>query len=649
VPTVGVTHNIELGGRYYMLRPGSYLKRAAPMFGPRFSTGDPDFNNLSGWQHWAQRCFVGGIDAELFADDAMYDDGAGVDTTTHEQVTLSRDLARGAGSNWTVGGTSLPRKFFVWNAALWSVTIPATGTAGVLWKYDPSTDGWTSIATVTDNCVRGVAVFDGKVFFAGRKLDNSAAKLSYGTTSALTAFTTVTLPAGITSGAATAVRTFQQKLYVSFSSQVWRLKDDLTWDGNTVFYKASAASDSNYMVAMEPHLGFLYMLSQNGHVHRTDGNSTFDIWNWDGQTTGVAMRSFDGRLFIATYEYTNTADVGFAVLYQMSGSAVTQLKRWGKGTEANTIGNLLVFDRKMFYGAGNLLGARRGFGIAAYDPIEDAHSIIAANGDTVTYAPGSAPYVAYLVDDVFAFGGYLFASVRGHGLFKTPYQPRDYSLGLRTYDISVAGGAPGAQNGGWFTTSTYDAGTPGVLKLWRKIVVDYYLPTSATSITVEYSTDNGTSWTLLNTISQANGANLATRERKDLFLNSVQAVSLKLRFTLRSTTTSKTPTFFGFVVSYLPIPEPNWMWSFTIVMSEKQVLVDGTEEGNDTEEEMSFLRNLFRTKQMVHFTDIDDSVWAAAGQPGVFIYDIEFRIPDPSSQPLEGDIAVTLLEAVETY
>lgn len=649
MPSVGVTHSIELGGRYYMLRPGSYIKRAAPQFGARFSTGDPDFNNLSGWQHWAQRCFVGGMDAELYADDAMYDDGVGVNTSEHERVTLSRDLARGSGANWAVGATSTNRRFFVWNDALWCVTLPASGTASVLWKYNAGTDGWVNTATVTDNCVKAVAVFDGKVFFAGRKLDNSAAKLQYGTTNALTAFTTVSLPAGITSGAATALRTFQQKLYVSFSAQIWRLKDDLTWDGNTVFYKASAASDSNFMVAMEPHLGFLYMLSQNGHVHRTDGNSTFDIWNWDGQTRGVAMRSFDGRLFIATVEYTSTTDVGFGVLYQMSGSAVTQLKRWGKDTEANTLGNLLVFDRKLFYGAGNLMGMRRGFGIAAYDPIEDAHSIIASNGDNATYGPGAAPYTDMLVDDVIVFGGLMFASIRGHGIFRTPYKPRDYYLGLRSYDVTSAGGAPGILNGGWFTSSTYDAGTPGVRKLWRKIIVDYYLATTATSITVEYSTDNGTSWTLVGTVSSANGASVNTRARKEYWLENIQAVSFKLRFTLRSTSGSKTPTLFGFVVSYLPIPEPNWLWSFTIVMSEKQELIDGNEETNDTEEEMSFLRNLFRTKQMVHFTDIDGSSWASGGQPGVLPYDIEFRVFDATTQPLEGEITVTLLEAVETY
>ena len=51
MPGVGTTHHISLGGHYYLLKPASYQKRVAPQFGARFTTGDPDYNNLSFWQH----------------------------------------------------------------------------------------------------------------------------------------------------------------------------------------------------------------------------------------------------------------------------------------------------------------------------------------------------------------------------------------------------------------------------------------------------------------------------------------------------------------------------------------------------------------------------------------------------------------------
>src|SRR3546814_4970647 len=96
----------------------------------------------------------------------------------------------------------------------------------------------------------------------------------------------------------------------------------------------------------------------------------------------------------------------------MSGSAMTQLKRWGDNTHATRIGNMLVYDRKLWYGASNLLGStadRDGFGVACYDPIEDAHSIFATSGDTSTFGTGSLPFNHFIVDDQIFFGGYLFA------------------------------------------------------------------------------------------------------------------------------------------------------------------------------------------------------------------------------------------------
>lgn len=644
MPGVGTTHHIQLGGHYYLLKPGSYQKKVAPQFGARFTTGDPDYNNLSIWQHWAQKCFVGGMDAEVWEDDAMYDDGVGVDTTKHEMVRLSRDLLRGGGSNWAVGATSRPRKFVIYNNKLYCVTVPETDVASTLWEYVPASDGWTQIATFPASFhVYAIGTFDGKLFVGGRTVASTTV-LRY-STGTLATWTTITNPTGVTE-AVTAFRSFQQKLYVAYGAQIWRLKDNQTWDGNVVFYKTNANSESNYITAMESHLGFLYMLSQNGHIHRTDGNSTFDIWNWDGGTRGVALRSFDGRLFVITYEYTETANTGFGVLYQMSGSAVTQLKRWGKDTEANIIGSLTVHDRRLFYGASNLLGMQAGFGVAVYDPIEDAHSILASNSDTTSFALSGTANSSHVVDDVIFFKGYMFVSVRGHGLFKTQYKPQDAKrsviVGTRTYDISKAGAQPNPQNGGWLTTSTYDAGTVGLRKLWRKITVDYSIPNTNTSIHVEYSTNEGQSWTSCGTITA-----VGNRVNHTFTLDNVIANTFKLRFTLRSVNQLSSPHLFGFVVSYLPLPEPNWMWTFTIVLPLQQKLLDGTTETVDTEAELAFLSSTYRTKAMIVFQDIDGTYWSSSTAEGTIIYDLIVWVPNIHST-LEGEVQVTLLESLET-
>lgn len=652
---VGATHHIKLGTHYYMLRPGSYSRRPAPTFGARFTTGDPDWNNLSMWQHWAQRCFIGGAGQDLWADDAMYDEAIGLDTTDHEVVRLSRDLQRGAGSNWRVssdatGVAASGFKAFVFNSKLYVLTIPAAGYESKLWEYSQATDGWTSKTAIAgkDICGRSVALFDGKVFIGGYSTATGKAKVIYDDGN-LGSWTTLALPSSTEDDAKWAVHAmqgFQQRLYIAYGTRVWRFKEDggsYVKDGNTVFYKANANSSSNRIVSMEVHLGFLYMLSSNGHVHRSDGNATFDIWNWDGQTEGVAIRSFDGRLFILTFEYTETTDVGYGCLYQMSGSAVTLLKRWGDETEKTRIGNMRVYDRKLWYGASNGLGfagVNRVFGVAVYDPVEDAHSIAVSNGDSSTYTKGTAG-LNWIVDDQIHFGGQIFAFVRGWGAFRTPYKPKDVLNGIRRYDITRAGTSVADTNGGWVTTSTYDAGTAGVKKMWRKIIVDAATPTG-TSLVVAYSLDNGTSWTTAGTVTVP-----SARKEWTFFLNNKISTSLKLRITLRSTDATKTPTLWGFVVSYMPMPEPNWMWTFSIVLANKVTLLDGTVRTQDTEAELDYLTGLQRSGALVDFIDVDGVVWATNG-PGVMIYDMTQNLRD-LLQPLESDVSMTLLEAVEIY
>jgi hypothetical protein len=330
---------------------------------------------------------------------------------------------------------------------------------------------------------------------------------------------------------------------------------------------------------------------------------------------------------------------------------MTQLKRYGTSNRATRIGNMVTYDRKMFYGASNLLGfggTRLGFGVACYDPIEDAHSIMASTADTVTYASGALPYANYIVDDQIFYGGFLYCFVRGHGAFRTPYAQGDLSLGtsasggLRHFDVTSAGGSLIAQNGGWLSTSTYDAGTVGVRKLWRKITIDVSIPTNC-GVVLDYSINNGSTWVTVGTFNT-----VTSRGRFEAFLNNVISTSLKLRFTLRSTDLTSTPVFYGFAVSYLPTIEPNWLWTMTLMIVDKVVLLDGTAESMSTESELTFLGDAFRTKQLVHLTDAEGESWASNGNPGVLIYDMTMQMV-ALNQPLEAWVTVSLLEAVETY
>jgi len=160
---------------------------------------------------------------------------------------------------------------------------------------------------------------------------------------------------------------------------------------------------------------------------------------------------------------------------------------------------------------------------------------------------------------------------------------------------------------------------------------------------VDYSLDNGQTWTAAGTVSEQ-----VQRKRFNFYLQNKISTSLKLRFTLRSTSNTVTPVIFGWVVSYLPMPDPNWMWSFTIVLSESQTLLDNSVDTVNTESEIAYLEGLFRTKQLTSFTEADGTRWEGTGQPGVLVYDITTNLRD-LTQPLEGEVTITLLEAVESY
>lgn len=642
---VGTTHHIKLGTHELIIDQGSYRKAGAPVFGPRFTTGNVDYSNLSFWQHWVQSCWVGGMGAPDWIDDAMYDAGVGVDTSTHEVALLSRDMGKGT-TGWTpTGETDMRRRFALHQGVMYALNLNTAGDAK-LYKYTPSTDTWAVFKTWVGKTGQSIAVFAGNIYVG---LGDGSIEYWNGS-----AWTVIAEPTGNAGVPAAALANFRGRLYACFGRKIWRLKTDNTWDGSTVFFDAAGVTkfvDSAY------HLGFLYFLSENGHVVRTDGNVTFDIWQWDGHVTGTGLVSYDGRLFVGTYEFTDSVGVGEGVIYQFSGAAVTEIKRWGRVGRATSPGRFTVAHRKLFYGASDLLGFsvdKTGFGIAVYVAAEDSHAIFASNRDNVTYPDSLGAGRSWQVDDVVYFQGYLYSSVRGHGFFKTRLQTRDVSRYVATYDTTAAGAAAHADNGGWLTSSDFDAGTPGLQKLWRRIVVHCDLPTVNQSVRVSYSLDGGETWVVAGTVSKETAA---TRYAKAFYLENVRSNRLKYKLQLDSTDGTRTPQVRGVVVSYLPQPEPNWQWSFTIMLADKIELLDGSEGTFDVNAITQYLENAFRAQDLLFFQDVDQSKWVMdqdgiTERSGVLILDFakDLHFIGPASDgSLEGTIRVTLQEAVESY
>lgn len=642
---VGTTHHIRIGDDYHLIRLGSYERRGAPLFGSRFTTGDPDYNNLTLWQYWVQTCWIGGMGAETWIDDAMYDEGVGVDTSQHEVAVLARDLGpngafeRGnSGGNWDLEGGVTKRQFIEFNDKLYCLsTTPAGGGDANLYVFDDATEDWGLVHNFPSTQVLTMCAFRGRLYFG-----DDGAQLSIMSTAE--AFTGVAKPSGITD-TPRMMMVYRDRMYVGFGTELWRMKPDGTWDGSTAFFDAVGI---NRFSGAEVHLGFLYFSSANGHILRTDGNNTFDLWAFDGGVTVSGLRSYDGRLFVAVNEPLVGTTAAQGVLYQFTGSAVTELKRWGRDGHETSLGRLRVIGNRLFYGASDLLGIDDGFGIAVYDAIEDAHHIWSAIRDAATYAAGTEN-TNYQVDDVFFWKGYVYCSVRGHGIFRTVLTYRDFSRYLATYDTSTAGASEGAQNGGWWSSSDFDAGTPGLVKMWDAVTVHVDLPTSDCSAHVEYSLDGGATWIDLGAVTKTGSetryaTELPVRDGQEM----VTATRFKYRVTVRSTDSTRTPAVRGVVVRYLPIPEPTWEWDFRIYLSESQELLDGTVDDLtqvELEAKRANILNAYRNQTPVEFYDVD---WEAGDQRvRALILDCQERIIAPTANSdgaKESEIRLRLIE-----
>lgn len=638
---VGTTHHVKVGNDLFVVRQGTYRKAGAPLFGARFTTGDPDYNNLSFWQHWAQTCWIGGMGAETWSDDAMYDEGVGIDSSTHEVAVLARDLGKPHTSYGLSGFGGVEREFGVFFDTLFCIekSLPSK-----LYRFSPSANanagGWTLVYTFAQQ-VRSMCGFSDKIWFGdgGASLSTMTQAQAMGSGSA----STKTKPPGRTE-VPWMMKVYKGLMYMGFGRRIFRMKSDETWDadGAKEFFDAAG---TDYLRAAELHQGFLYIASNNGHILRIDGNQCVDLWSWDGGVTPVSLRTYDGKLFVATQETALDGSSLEGVLYQFTGSAVTELKRWGKAGVKTPLGRMRVAKRHLFYGAGSLFGIATGFGVAVYDAVEDSHTVFASNKDYATYLPGVFAD-NLVVDDVIVFGGYLFAATRGYGVFRTRLQFRDVQDALATYDTTAAGAAPGSANGGWLTSSDFDAGTPGLQKLWRRILVHADLPSAATSITVDYSLDGGRTWTTARSIV---GDGVKTRYAEAVYLDNVVGPRFKYRVSLRTTDTTKTPQLRGIVVSYLPQGDPNWEWNMILVLNEEQKLLDGTEVKQDVVAKVARLEQAYRDQELIRFTDVDGQEWSAT-MPGVLIsaFQKDLRYIGPASDgPLEGEVRLTLIEAVE--
>ena len=118
---------------------------------------------------------------------------------------------------------------------------------------------------------------------------------------------------------------------------------------------------------------------------------------------------------------------------------------------------------------------------------------------------------------------------------------------------------------GYFTTSYYDGGRPGVYKSLNEISIVSEDVSSTEKITVHYQVDNATSWTAVNsTSSEFTGSPSGTI----LFDTGIIGKRVRLRFTLETATSTTSPVLKGFILKMSWRPERLKRWRLTVGMDD---------------------------------------------------------------------------------
>lgn len=187
---------------------------------------------------------------------------------------------------------------------------------------------------------------------------------------------------------------------------------------------------------------------------------------------------------------------------------------------------------------------------------------------------------------------------------------------------------------GQFITSDFDGGLPTMYKAFKSIWVDARNASTARKITLEYSIDQGTTWTNIGDVT----ASGITEFLLTGTAIAVGAQRARFRFTLASS--SGTPVVQQYSVSFLTRPDPIYGYRMTLMVGNSQTLRDLTVESEAEDVRRAFLVSLEASLAPVKFTAMNgDEVWC-------YITKTSVRRPSEDDLSNEWLIDVTLVEAM---
>jgi len=585
-------YHIALNSQGYVLagspqRPARKMEKA-PVFGTRFASGDRDETDFSFWWYWKQTDWYGGIKKkDKWEDDAKYQWGHLVDTWSEPGIVkiakpLSATITLGttpgdyAGqiNRINTGGSTYKIYTFTKGddsgtikAGFWDESgtnkyfIPtANGTEpGSFVPYDVRTDGEIIWAT---NTYLGRSPSPD---FSGTEVPDFHAINNSGSTR-------------------TPLVKWGDYIYYKYSNDnLGRLTYDSsgsTWVFTDNYYEFN--SGSVYLNALELSQGYLWIGLSNGKLYYCDGADTPEVKEfYDFKKKIEWLKDYHYKLYVKIEGDNRVYRV------DIINGIVEEVFEIPPSKNPNNVGLIndsyqnSVFEHKGFL----CINHNRSGGIIGYNDIDNRlYNIYATDEDDANLTVSAV----YSDNDIIYYNVY-------DSLANTE----------KLYKVNFATTNNLATTSAYLYYSEFDGFVAGIDKLWHELTINFSeLANSGDYIKIYYSTDSGSSYTLLDTIDYDTYG--AISSKNILFSSGTVSKKIKLKLELYAAQSTSNIRIKDTWIKFLPIPDYKYQWKLILNCVDDIMLLDGeTKEPKRGEERRGLLRKALETKQTINFEDID--------------------------------------------
>jgi len=603
----GTLYNLAINGQGYLLAsvPGGASRKMeeARLYGTYPTSIDLEYKDSSQFLPWAQTDWAGGFQYEKWSDNAGFKNGTGLEyIAKYGQLTLLNDKSstlKDFGAGFTFGAAL---EYDRDNVGLLIGITKGSGSSQ-LWKMDTS-DSFTQITGGTWSNVDAVNDMDelqGKAYIGLEVSSGNPLKTYNGS-----AIADITLSGALAScdNVRMVVR-IETRLYVGGYTGT-------AADGDALMYSDDAGSNWTAIITKTgksrqiskgtDNLGSLYFLI-------TDGGKT-ELW-WCNDTTVTQIYRWDNLL--------SPKIKSFLGKIYVEGLQDGKLKRF----EWNGATLRTVFDEK----------------VSGLDL--DVSPMVDYKNNLHSYG--------LVYDGLFHFPSWVFKynsnKIYPFAVFGSSTTQVPYFYGLDGTNLIITKLNTSAYlTTGNVVTGIFTGNKPAVSKLWHSITLSFKELATGQTIKAEYSTDDESTWTEIDTISPVSGET----ERTLYFPSNTSSKRIQIRLTLTGGGTN-TPTLYDFVVRFLPLSDGRFQWILNLNCGDEIMLLDGK-----TKEDMwaSELRNLLMIarfkNQIVEFQDVDFAETNLNDADGIDSNDTTITVDSTADFPEQGRIKIGQEEILYT-